>query len=210
MPIIDAAIDAYAHDRTRSEPALLSELAADTRAQKSDAGMLTGKVEGRLLTLLARMILAKRVLELGTFTGYSALSLAEGLPEDGTVISCDIDPQAKEFADRYISRSPHARKITIEIGPALATLARLPGPFDLVFIDADKENYVRYYEAVVPKVRSGGLIVVDNALWSGKILDPKDEASRAIDTLNRMIERDARVENVLLTVRDGVHLARKR
>ncbi len=210
MPIIDAAIDRYAHDRTRVEPALLAELAADTRAQKSDAGMLTGKVEGRLLTMLARMIGAKRVLELGTFTGYSALSLAEGLPDDGTVISCDIDPQAKEFASRYIARSQHARKISILIGPALATLETLPGPFDLVFIDADKENYARYYEAVVPKVRGGGLIVVDNALWSGKILDPKDDSSRAIDTLNRMIERDARVENVLLTVRDGVHLARKR
>jgi caffeoyl-CoA O-methyltransferase len=210
VDLVRAEIDRYCHERSRAEPTPLGELAEDTRANMPGAQMLCGRVEGRLLKLLAQLVGARRVLEIGTFTGYSALSLAEALPADGRVVTCEIDPKHKAFAERWIARSPHARKIEIRLGPALQTLDTLEGPFDLAFIDADKENYVAYYQAVVPRLRSGGLLVIDNALWSGQVLNPGDASSRAIDQLNRLLERDERVENVLLTVRDGVHLARKR
>jgi caffeoyl-CoA O-methyltransferase len=210
MAIIDPAVERYAHDRTRPESPLLAELAEETRRTRRDAGMLTGRLEGRLLQFLARMVDARRVLEIGMFTGYSALTLAEALPADGRVITCDVDPEVAAVARRFHSRSPHGAKIEIRLAPALETIAALDGPFDLVFIDADKANYLRYYEAVVPKVRSGGLIAVDNTLWSGRVLEPQDEDSRTIDALNRRMTDDPRVDNVLLTVRDGVHLARVR
>lgn len=210
MAIIDPAVEQYAHERTRPESDILRELADETRRTRQDAGMLTGRLEGRLLQFLAGLVNAKLVLEIGMFTGYSALSMAEALPDDGKVITCDVDPEVAAVAKRFHARSPHGRKIDIRLAPALETIATLSGPFDLVFIDADKRNYLNYYEAVVPKMRRGGLIAVDNTLWSGRILDPQDEDSRVIDALNRRMQSDPRVDNVLLTVRDGVHLARVR
>ncbi|MBA3710350.1 MAG: class I SAM-dependent methyltransferase [Planctomycetes bacterium] len=210
MDFIDKAVEGYARDRSRAEPELLQRLTDETYASMKWPGMLCGRLEGRLLKLLVQLIGAKRVLEIGMFTGYSALSMAEGLPDDGRLITCDIDPVAKAFAERYVAESEHGRKIEIRLGPALDTIATLSGPFDLVFIDADKENYVNYYQAVVPMVRSGGLIAIDNALWSGKVVAPADRETRVIDELNRLIADDQRVENVLLTIRDGLHLARKR
>jgi caffeoyl-CoA O-methyltransferase len=210
MDLVSAEIERYCLERSRAEPQPLQALAEETRASMPGSGMLCGRVEGRLLKLLAQLVGARRVLEIGTYTGYSGLSLAEALPEDGRVITCELDPKHRDFAQRHLDASPHGRKVEIRLGPALATIATLEGPFDLVFIDADKENYPAYWTAVVPKVRSGGIIIVDNALWSGRVLAPSDTESRAIDRLNREIERDERVENVLLTVRDGVHLARKR
>jgi caffeoyl-CoA O-methyltransferase len=210
MDIVTPSIERYAYAHTRPEPALLEELAAETRKARTDHGMLCGRLEGRLLKLLVQLLQARRVLELGLFTGYSALSLAEGLPADGELISCDIDPRAGEFAQRYFARSPHGSKIRVVIGPALETLRTLAPPFDLVFIDADKENYQPYYRACVDLLRPGGVVAIDNTLWSGRVLAPSEASDRAIAALNQEILADQRVENVLLTVRDGLQLVRKR
>jgi caffeoyl-CoA O-methyltransferase len=144
------------------------------------------------------------------FTGYSALMMAEGLPEGGRLITCEIDPKAEAIARRYFAESPHGDKITIRMGPALETIKTLTGPLDLVFIDADKSNYANYYEACLPLLKPGGLIVADNVLWSGKVLHPTDDNDHAIVAFNRLVQSDPRVENVCLTVRDGMMLAWKR
>jgi caffeoyl-CoA O-methyltransferase len=210
MDFIDKDLERYAFDHTAPEPELLQRLSDETHAKMQMPQMLTGRLEGRLLKLLARMSGARRVVEIGTFTGYSALSLAEGMPADGTLVTCEIDPAHAAMAQRYFDASPHGNKIRILMGPALATLESLEGPFDLAFIDADKENYPAYYERVIGLIRPGGLVLVDNTLWSGRVLLPRDAESIAIDTLNRRIAKDDRVENVLLTVRDGLQLVRKK
>lgn len=215
MDIIDKGVEDYAFEHTAGEPELLRQLSDETYARMESPGMLTGRLEGRLLKLLALLSGARRVLEIGTFTGYSALCMAEGLPEDGHVITCEIEPLHAEFARRYFAGSPHGGKIEIRLGPALETLKALAadGPaaiFDMAFIDADKGRYPEYYERTMDLIRPGGLILVDNTLWSGRVLEPKDADSLAIDALNSRIARDTRVENVLLTVRDGVQLVRKK
>lgn len=207
MPIIDHAVETYAHDRTRPESTLLQSLATLTREQRPDAGMLCGRLEGRTLQFLARLVQAKRCLEIGMFTGYSALSVAEVLPDDGEIITCDVNPETAAIAQAHFEQSPHGHKISVRLAPALETIAALSAPIDFVFIDADKENYLNYYEAVIPLMRPGGLVAIDNTLWHGAVLDPQDKDSRTIDALNRKIETDPRVDNVLLTIRDGLHLA---
>ena len=172
--------------------------------------MLTGPIEGRFLELLVPGAGAKRVLEIGTFTGYSALSMAAALPEDGRIDTLDIEPKHAEVAQRYFDRSPHGGKITLHLGPAIETIAKLEGEFDFVFIDADKANYDAYYEAVLPRLSARGLIAIDNTLWSGKVLDPQDETTRQIAALNDKLAADDRVVAVQLTVRDGVTLVRRR
>lgn len=209
MDIVPKDLEDYAFDRTRPEPDLLRALAEETYARMASPQMLTGRLEGRLLKLLAAATGAKRVLEIGTFTGYSALSLAEGLPDDGRVITCEIEKAHADMAQRYFERSPHGRKIEIRLGPALRTLEALAGPFDLAFIDADKSNYPAYYEKAMDLVRPGGLILVDNTLWSGQVLKPEDAETKAIDAVNRRIASDPRAENVLLTVRDGLQVVRR-
>lgn len=203
-------LERYCFDHTRGESAVARDIASYTKAQRSDAGMLTGRIEGQLLKLLAQACQARRVLEIGTFTGYSALSFAEGLPNDGQVITCEVDPANAAIAQGFFDRSPHGKKIQIKIGPALETLARLEPGFDLAFLDADKENYPAYYEAALELCRPGGLVIVDNSLWSGEVLAPSTPDAKAIATLNDRIAADDRVENVLLTVRDGINLVRKR
>jgi caffeoyl-CoA O-methyltransferase len=160
--------------------------------------------------MLVRLAGARRVLEIGMFTGYSALMMAEGLPDDGRLITCDVDPKAIEMASRYFAESPHGHKIEVRMGPALDTIKSLEGPFDMVFIDADKGNYSNYYDACMPMVRPGGLIAADNVLWSGRVLAPEDDDTRSIVAFNEKVQSDPRVENVCLTVRDGVMLAWKR
>jgi caffeoyl-CoA O-methyltransferase len=169
-----------------------------------------GRVEGALLRILVGAIGARRVLEIGTFTGFSGLSMAEALPDDGELVTCDIDPKATAMARQFFDRSPHGKKITIALGDALETLKTLSGPFDLVFLDADKERYPDYYEATLPMLRAGGLVVADNTLWSGEVLDPQTASAKAIARFNRRVTTDPRVDNVLLPVRDGIMLARKR
>ena len=212
MNIVDPDIERYAHDHTRPRPPLLDELRDVTYAGVHDPHMQVGRVEGALLKLLASLAGARRALEIGTFTGYSALCIAEALPDDGELITCDRDPDVTRIARSFFDRSEHGRKIRIALGDALASIRALPEdpPFDLVFIDADKERYVEYYEAVVPRLRPGGLLLADNTLWSGRVLDPRADSDRALVAFNARVTADPRVENVLLTVRDGLMLARKR
>ncbi|CAI2717634.1 O-methyltransferase [Nitrospina watsonii] len=210
MDFIDDRIERYAFNYTEDEGPLLTQLKQETHEKLELPVMLTGRLEGRLLKLLVQLLQAKRVLEIGTFSGYSALSMAEGLPDDGELFTCDIDPPAIEMAKKYFHRSEHGKKITLLEGEALKSIEKVEAPLDMVFIDADKANYLNYYEAVLPKVRSGGLIVVDNVLWSGRVLDPQDESDHAIHNFNRSVHADDRVEGVLLTVRDGVFCLRKK
>lgn len=207
MAIVDTAVEAYALERTRPESELLQELATETRRQRADAGMLCDRLVGRTLQFLVRLLQARRCLEIGMFTGYSALSVAEALPEDGEIICCDINHETAAIAQDFYDRSPHGKNITVQLAPALETLASLNGPFDFAFIDADKEHYLDYYAAVVPLMRSGGIIAVDNTLWHGAVLEPQDSDSKIIDALNRKMESDPRVDNLLLSIRDGLHLA---
>lgn len=208
--IVPDAIDAYAEQHSDEVEPLFDELRAETFARMASPQMQVGRLEGRFLHLLVKLTSARRVLEIGMFTGYSALMMASALPDDGELVTCDIDPAAEAIARSYFDRHPHGVKITIRMGPALDTLTSLSGPLDLVFIDADKGNYVSYYEAVLPLLRPGGLIVADNTLWSGKVVDPRTEVEQAIARFNDHVARDARVDKVLLTVRDGMTLARKR
>ena len=208
--LVDEAIEEYALAHSTPPDPLLGELAEVTRATMSSPQMLTGPVEGRFLELLVHASGARRILEIGTFTGFSALSMAAALPEDGTIDTLDVEPRHAEVAQRYFDRSPHGAKITLHLGPALETLGRLEGAFDLVFVDADKENYDAYYEAVLPRLSERGLIAIDNTLWSGRVLAPEDETTRLIAALNDKLAADERVVAVQLTVRDGITLVRRR
>lgn len=210
MKFIDEKIEKYAFDHTQNEGELLLEIKDETYASLDCPQMLTGRIEGRLLKLFAQLLGAKRILEIGTFSGYSSLSMAEALPDDGTLITCDLDDDAICFARRYFKQSPHGKKITLREGPALDTLKSLSGPFDMAFIDADKLNYLNYYEAVMPLIRQGGLIVVDNVLWNGGVLNPIDDHEKAIHHFNEIVIRDNRVEPLMLPVRDGVYCIRKK
>jgi caffeoyl-CoA O-methyltransferase len=205
MDFIDERIEEYAYQHTSDEGELLKKLEEETYEKLEIPQMTTGRIEARLLKLLARLVGARRILEVGTFGGYSALSMAEALPEEGELVTCEIDPVAITFARKYFSQSPHGKKITLLEGPALDSINTLAGPFDMAFIDADKENYSNYYEAILPLVRQGGLIAVDNVLWSGRVLDPKDDSDKAIHKFNERVMEDDRVESVLLTVRDGLN-----
>ena len=207
-PLLDEAVEHYARAHTRPAPELMERLERETQTM-AGSQMLTGRVEGQLLRMLAMLMGAKRILEVGMFTGYSALMMASALPEDGELHTCEIDPDVADVARRFFAESPHGRKIHVHMGPALDTIATLRGPFDLAFVDADKENYPRYYEPVLERLRPGGLLAVDNVLWSGDVLDPKDEEARAIHQLNVLVQNDPRVDNVLTTIRDGILLARK-
>ena len=205
MDFIDEKIEKYAYQHTSQEGGLLRRLEEETYEKLEIPHMTTGRVEARFLKLLARLVGARRILEIGTFGGYSALSMAEALPEEGTLVTCEMDPIAIAFARKYFSESPHGKKITLLEGPALESIKTLAGPFDMAFIDADKENYSNYYEAILPLIRQGGLIAVDNVLWSGRVLDPKDDSDKAIHQFNERVMQDQRVESVLLTVRDGLN-----
>jgi caffeoyl-CoA O-methyltransferase len=210
--IVDDDVERYAEEHTTPPEPLLAELAEETRASLKLPGMLTGTIEGRFLELLVYSIGARRVLELGTYSGYSALSLAAGLPEGGHIDTCEVDETHAAVARRYIEQAGLSDRITVHLGPALDTLERLDGPFDFVFIDADKVNYRNYYENVLPKLAPRGLIAVDNTLWSGRVADESndDESTRVIREFNDHVRADDRVVSVLLTVRDGVTLIRRK
>ena len=174
--------------------------------------MIVGPLEAAFLKVMVRIVAARRVLEIGTFTGYSALCMAEALPTDGVLITAEIDSRSAAIARKYHSRSPHGRKIEIRMGPALDTLKSVDGRFDLIFIDADKVNYVKYYRHALQLVSLRGVILVDNVLWSGDVLlqPPPDASTAAIQELNRLVASDAGVTGVLLTIRDGVLVIKKR
>jgi caffeoyl-CoA O-methyltransferase len=210
MDFINEGIEDYAHEHSGDEGDLLKQLEKETYETLEIPQMTTGRIEGRFLNMLAKLIGAKRILEIGTFGGYASLSMAEALPEDGELFTCDVDPIAIRFAKRFFAKSEHGNKITLLEGPAMESLKTFSGPLDMAFIDADKENYLNYYEAILPMIRQGGLTVVDNVLWSGRVLNPVDASDKAIHQFNEKIKKDTRVESVLLTVRDGIYCIRKR
>ena len=204
MDILAPGIEEYVERMTSPHEPLLAELSEETRRSLGAAGMLTGPVAGRFLELLVWAAQPKRVLEIGTFSGHSALSMAAALPEDGRIETCEVDPERAAVAQRYFDRSSDGDRITLHLGPALETIERLPGRFDLVFIDADKEGYVDYYEAVVPRLAPRGLIVADNTLWSGRVVDGEGPIAR----FNEHVAADPRTVQVVLSVRDGMTLIR--
>ncbi len=209
IQLVPEKIEEYAMRQTTPVPALLDELRDVTYSTMDLPQMQVGVLEGTFLQLLVRLSGARRGLEIGMFTGYSTLMMAGGLPDDGELITCDVDPRAEEVARSFFARSPHGSKIRVCMGPALETLQGLEGPLDFAFIDADKANYIQYFEAVLPILRPGGWIAADNTLWSGAVLDDpadQDEDTRTLAAFSRHVADDDRVDQVLLTVRDGITL----
>ena len=209
-PVVDPAIEPYAAAHTTPEPPYMAEAARI--GNELAPNMLTGQLEGRFLTFLVRMVGANRALDVGTFTGYSALSIAEGMGPDGRVVTLEADEKHAEIARRHFVASPHAAKIELRFGAALETMQALDGPFDFVFIDADKGNYRGYYDRALELLSPNGLIAIDNTLWYQQVLDPGngDADTPLIDAFNDYVVSDPRVECVMLTVRDGVTLVRRR
>jgi caffeoyl-CoA O-methyltransferase len=202
---LDAYVDAHA---TPLEP-LMQENYEATYASLDTPQMIAGPVLGRLLRFLVAMLQPRLVLEIGTFSGYSALAMAGGLPPEGRIVTCELSPERAEFAQGYCDRSPWRDRIDVRVGPALETVTALEGPFDFVFIDADKDGYRDYYEAVVPELSPRGVIAVDNTLYGGDVADPAGDGDRAMAAFNAHVQADERTENVLLSVRDGVTLIRR-
>jgi caffeoyl-CoA O-methyltransferase len=205
MDILDPRIEDYVERMTSPHDPLLAELSARTAEELGMPQMLTGPVAGRFLELLVWFGRPRRVLEIGTFSGHSALAMAAALPEGGRIDTCELDPQRAAFAQSYFDRSPHGSKITLHLAPALETIERLEGSFDFVFIDADKEGYVDYYEAVLPRLSERGLIVADNTLAGGRVIDEQPPIAR----FNEHVAADPRTIQVILSVRDGMTLIRR-
>ncbi len=199
----------YIINITSTESALLENLRKETASTVGMANMICGPVPGALLQMLVKLTKAKKCLEIGTFTGYSALNIAAGLTNDGTLITCEVEPKNAALAQKYFDRSPHGHKIHILLGQAVQSIDTLTDSFDFIFVDADKANYPIYYDMLIPKLNQGGLMVVDNALWGGEVIHPKDKRGQAIHDLNAKARQDDRVETVMLSVRDGILLIRK-
>jgi caffeoyl-CoA O-methyltransferase len=210
MDLVNRDAERYATEHTSPLPDHLHRVFESTTANHQDAGMMVGRLEGTFLELLVFGLRPAVVLEIGTFTGFSAISMAAGLPEGGRIITCEFDPEHAADSRRNIAASPYADRIELVEGPALETIAGLPGPFNFVFIDADKTGYPAYYEAVIPKLAPGGLIAADNTLFHGSVLDPEDnsDSALALRAFNDRVASDPRVRAVQLTVRDGVTLIR--
>jgi caffeoyl-CoA O-methyltransferase len=209
--IVDPNVEAYAEANTEPPGELLERLAEETRAKTTLPQMMVGPLEGRFLAFLVGALRARSVLELGTFTGYSSICMASALPDGGRIITLDVNEETTEIARRYATEAGVVDRIDYRVGPASETLAELEGPFDLVFIDADKDGYIDYYEAALPKLADGGLMVADNVLWSGRVAsDDTDDTTRTIQRFNEHVRADDRVVTVMLTVRDGMTLIRRR
>ena len=213
MEFIDEKLDAYCCDHTSNESALLAKLNRDTHVKILQPRMLSGHFQGRMLSMLSKMIRPERILEIGTYTGYSALCLAEGLTENGQLITIDVNAQLEDFVRDFFAQSDYDKQIDYRIGDAMQLIPTLVDQFDLVFIDADKQNYINYYNLIFDKVKPGGYILSDNVLWSGKVVQQTgkiDKDTQLLQTFNAMIQNDERVENILLPIRDGVMIARKK
>lgn len=210
--IVSPEIEVYAQKHSIPESEVACALRKETERTMEYAQMLVGPLEGAFLKMMTQLVGARRVLEIGMFTGYSALCFAEALPADGQVITCEIDDASAALGRQYLVRSPHGRKVEIRLGPALDTLRDLAGPFDVIFIDADKINYLNYYRRALDLLSPAGVILIDNVLWDGEVLKqpPPDEKTAAIQELNRTVAADPRVSAVLVTIRDGVLVIRKR
>lgn len=202
----------YAERYTQAEPELLEKIKRETHLEVLQPRMLSGPFQGRFLSLISHLVNPSRILEIGTYTGYSALCLAEGLKEDGKLVTIDINEELERRVKGYFDASTWKDKIDYRIGDAVDVIPTLNEPWDLVFIDADKKNYLRYFQLVVDQVRSGGLILADNVLWSGKVVDQTamDRETEVLREYNAHVHTDVRVENLLLPIRDGIMVARKK
>lgn len=214
MDIINKEIQNYAEKYTSDESEILQELRRKTFGERDDKNMLSGFYQGRLLAMFSKMLNPKRILEIGTYMGYSTLCLAEGLTDNGKIITLDIEPETNEIAKDFWARTDLNSKIESHLGQATEIIPNLDETFDLVFIDADKSNYSNYYDLVFPKMRMGGLIIADNVLWSGDVLnadngDDVKQSTQALHDYNVKINADERVSNILFAVRDGLMIARK-
>jgi caffeoyl-CoA O-methyltransferase len=210
-PFLPEKIARYIQEHAVREPEVLRELRAAT-ASVPHSGMQIGADQGQLMAILVKLMGAKRCLEIGTYTGYSALAVALALPKDGSIVCCDVSEEWTAVGKPFWKKAGVEKKIDLRIGPALQTLKKLKGPFDFVFIDADKENYLNYYERCLELLRRGGLIVVDNVLWSGEVAneDAKDELTLALRKFNDRLHKDKRVDLAMLSIGDGVTLALKK
>jgi predicted O-methyltransferase YrrM len=200
----------YALEYSEPIPQLLLELEKETHQKVLQPRMLSSPLQGRLLSLFSQLIKPKKILEIGTFTGYASLCLAEGLQKEGELHTIDSNPELVYLQEKYFSSSKYSKSIHAHLGPALEILPSIEGPFDLVFIDADKVNYSEYFEQVLPKTRKGGLIISDNVMWSGKVIqkpDPKDVSTIALQEYNKKLKKDCRIKTLLLPFRDGLNLS---
>ncbi len=212
MEFLPEKIDQYANDLTTPDSELLQSLERETHLKVLSPRMLSGHLQGRVLSLISHLMRPKYILEIGTYTGYSAICLAEGLHPDGRLITIDRNDELETILSKYLLKSPKANQIDLRIGYAAEIIPTLPDGIDLVFIDADKPNYATYYDLVIDKMNSGGLILADNVLWSGKIVEeikPNDKSTRALHEFNLKVHHDSRVENVLIPIRDGILAIRK-
>lgn len=213
MDFLDESLQKYVESHTEDEPSLLQKINRDTHREVLRPRMLSGHFQGRVLSMLSHMIKPKSILEIGTYTGYSALAMAEGMDSEGNITTIDKNEELETRVRKYFDESGLANRVKYIIGDALDVLPNLTGPFDLVFIDADKENYGNYYDLVLEKVQSGGYLLVDNVLWSGKVVaegDVKsDRDTQAMIEFNERVHKDIRVKNVLLPIRDGLMVLRK-
>lgn len=212
MNFLPEEIDNYATAHSSKESELLFNLNRQTHIKVLQPRMLSGHLQGRALSMFTHMIKPKNVLEIGTYTGYSALCMAEGLADGGKIVTVEVDPEIAEFAINFIEESSFRSQIEVRVADAMVVIDELPDSLDLVFIDADKSNYVNYLEKVYPKLAVGGYIIADNVLWSGKVTQPaneKDTDTKVLQEFNRIITKDSRFENVLLPIRDGLMIARK-
>lgn len=210
MDILNEDLLHYSEQHTTPESSLLKKINRDTYAKVMMPRMLSGHLQGRVLSMISKMVRPRTILEIGTYTGYSAICLAEGLRADGLLITIDLNEELEGRVRQYFDEAGISSKVKYIVGDAATVIPSLEGPFDLVFIDADKENYSRYYDLVIDKVPAGGIILADNVLWSGKVLQAKqDKDTRAIVEFNKKIHQDERVENVLLPIRDGILMIRK-
>ncbi len=211
MYILPDKIHDYVVNHTQKEPVLLQQLNKETWQKILNPRMLSGAFQGRVLAMISKLIEPKKILEIGTYTGYSALCLAEGLQKEGTLITIEKDEELEEFAKKYFDKSGYKGQITQLMGDAITIIPSLNEKFDLVFIDADKSNYSNYFNLIIDKMNSGGVIISDNVLWSGKVIekiDPKDMDTKALVAYNKLLNSDDRIETVLLPIRDGLTISR--
>jgi len=210
--IVSTEIEAYAEAHSIAESATCRALREETCRCMEAPQMMVGPLEGAFLKLMTQTVQAKRILEIGMFTGYSALCFAEALSDDGKIITCEVDQDAAAIARKYFAQSPVGRKIEVKMGPALETMQILSGRFDLIFIDADKQNYCNYFRRALDLLSPAGVILIDNVLWDGDVLrqPPPDERTAAIQEMNQMIASDPKVNAVMITIRDGIFLVKKK
>ena len=211
MHFISQELENYIEQHSQKEPELLAALDKETYQKILLPRMLSGHFQGRVLSMLSKLIRPATILEIGTYTGYSALCLCEGMQEKGVLHTIDIKEELVDFQRKYFDKSTWGNQIIQHLGEAIAIIPTLDIKFDLVFIDADKENYIHYFEMIVPKMNKGGIILSDNVLWSGKVLEPlqsNDLSTKILLEYNQLLKNDPRVESVLLTIRDGLTVSR--